>query len=595
MEREFDPEGNMTSITVPGSHENTYGYDAMNRATTFTDAAGATATTTYDAEGRVTSRTDRNGKKISYVYNRFSFVESERWHAPDDSIVREFTYDYTRNRLNSVTDGTSTWAISGGLGESLPSRYIFEYEDQARFDLLTSFTDFREVPITSRIRIQDTEDPALDTEYVADLIGDRIVGMKFRMPDNSTGSVQLLFDDDGRPTETSYFDFLSTSDFAAEPVTRSLRTYNAAGDLASIRHENVDGSLIFPEGDLTFSRDPGGRITTRTQPGNTSAYTYDQVDQITAVAHSSFADETFSYDAAGNPTAGTTGADNRLLTLGDLTFTYDAEGNVSTQTDTSTGEVRSFTYDHRNQLTSVTSSTGGVLAEYEYDYKGRMMYRIEEGQKNWILYERDVPHAEFADGATAVNRIYLYNTDKPEETYGMWTAGEGIRWHLTDQIGTVQGIVAPDGSPLHWLDYDTFGTPRTAVPAGFGPLRFAGRYFNAAGLYENSLRHYNPEIRRFQQQDPIRHESQDFNYYRYAENSPLSKTDPLGTNALIEYGTLLSGLAECALAAKAVGDCVSMMLEAAAVGLQGKATEVDIGCAGSSVIGVSSDCAAAGP
>jgi len=595
--REFDPGGNLTKITVPGGHADTFGYDALNRRTRFTDSAGASATTVYDAEGRVVSRTNRNGKKISYTCNRFSLLETESWHAADDSVERIFTYTHSGTSPTSVTDGSSKWTFFGGLFVANPTRLIYEFEGQEKFDLLIDWALYRDRDnqVPTRIRIGDPADANLDSDFRADFIGDRVVGMKFNMSDYPSGSVQLRFDQDGRQTEIGRFDFFGTSAYNAVPVSRTRKSYDQVGNLASIRYEKGDGSLTFPEGDLTFARDPGGRISTLTRPGNVANYTYDSTDQITAATHSGFMDETYGYDLAGNPTSATTGADNRLLTFDGLTLTYDPEGNLATQTDDVTGEVRTFSYDHRNQLIAVTSNSV-TIAEYKYDYKGRMMYRIENGQKTWLLHERNVTHAEFADGASEVNRVYLYNFDKPEETYGIWTPVDGIRWHLTDQIGSVQGVVAPDGAALHWLDYDTFGTPRSTVPTGFGPLRFAGRYFNdAIGLYENSVRHYNPRIQRFQQQDPIRQESLDFNYYRYAENNPLSKTDPLGTSSAFEYGLLLHSLSQCAFAAMAVGDCVEQMLNAAAIGLQGKTTTVDVGCALTAPFGIATDCAAAGP
>lgn len=593
--REFDPGGNLTKLTVPGGHADTFGYDALNRRISFTDSAGETATTIYDAEGRVVSHTNRNGKKISYTYNRFSLVETESWHAADDSIERIFTYTYGGTLLTSVTDGTSKWTFLGGQFYGQPSDLIYEFEGQAKFNLGINWTLHRDDQIPTRIRLNDSADVFVDSDFRADFIGDRVVGMKYNMSDYPSGSVQLRFDPDGRTTEIGRFDFFSTSVYNAVPVSRTRRSYDRVGNLASIRHEKGDGSLTFPEGDLNFARDPGGRISTLTRPGNVASYTYDTTDQITTVTQSAYADETYTYDVAGNPTSATTGADNRLLTFDGLTLTYDPEGNLASQTDDVTGEVRTFSYDHRNQLIAVTSNSV-TIAEYKYDYRGRMMSRIENGQKTWILHERNVPHAEFADGASEVNRVYLYNFDRPEETYGIWTPADGIRWHLTDQIGSVQGVVGPDGAGLHWLDYDTFGTPRSAVPVGFGPLRFAGRYFNeAAGLYENSVRHYNPRLRRFQQQDPIRHESLDFNYYRYAENNPLSKIDPLGTSAAFEYGLLLKSLADCAKASYAAGECVSQILNAAAIGLQGKTTTVDAGCVLTSGFGVGTDCAAAGP
>ncbi len=75
--------------------------------------------------------------------------------------------------------------------------------------------------------------------------------------------------------------------------------------------------------------------------------------------------------------------------------------------------------------------------------------------------------------------------------------------------------------------------------------------------------------------------------------NPLSKTDPRGTTAALEYGLLLKDLAQCSLAAKAVGDCVTEMFAAAAAGLQGEMKGVDLGCL-SSIWDIPNDCAANG-
>ena len=169
---------------------------------------------------------------------------------------------------------------------------------------------------------------------------------------------------------------------------------------------------------------------------------------------------------------------------------------------------------------------------------------------------------------------------------------DGFRWFLTDQIGSVHGHVAPDGTPGDWIDYDTFGQPRSPVPANFGPRRFAGRHWNdTARLYENRLRHYDPSTARFQQQDPVRYDSGDFNLYRYAENNPVSKTDPDGTSALNEYGQLLKRVSSCAKKVKPVGECVDAMLTAAAKAVAGIQSAVDVNCATKSSSGLLKGCA----
>jgi RHS repeat-associated protein len=125
------------------------------------------------------------------------------------------------------------------------------------------------------------------------------------------------------------------------------------------------------------------------------------------------------------------------------------------------------------------------------------------------------------------------------------------------------------------------------VPEDFGPIRFAGRYWlEESGLYHNSLRFYEPTLRRFLQQDPIRYEGGDYNLYRYVGNNPLSFTDPTGMSALSEYGQLVKRVSSCVKKLKGFGDCVDTLLggaaravEAAVNGGGGGSPAIDVNCA----------------
>ena len=108
------------------------------------------------------------------------------------------------------------------------------------------------------------------------------------------------------------------------------------------------------------------------------------------------------------PGPATVGPGNRLLTAGPLTFTYDAEGNVTQKVDTASGQVTRYSFDHRNQLVLATIHASAAApptttVAFEYDYAGRMMSRSLNGTKTWILYDRQMPVAEFADGAATMS------------------------------------------------------------------------------------------------------------------------------------------------------------------------------------------------
>jgi RHS repeat-associated protein len=104
----------------------------------------------------------------------------------------------------------------------------------------------------------------------------------------------------------------------------------------------------------------------------------------------------------------------------------------------------------------------------------------------------------------------------------------------------VHGITDGDGNLLSWVGYNAFGNLLPgAIPDAGEVLRFADRPFlEAAGLYHNRRRFYDPLTGRFTQEDPTRLNGNDTNLYRYAFNNPGNLTDPFGTAAAIEQGLL---------------------------------------------------------
>ena len=208
--------------------------------------------------------------------------------------------------------------------------------------------------------------------------------------------------------------------------SRTHYTYNADGSVARIRHEDAAGELIHPSADLTYTRDPGGRLATAARPGNVATVSYDFAGRLAAVVNTDPAvpDETYTYDLGGNRATShlmagmtTVSAGNRLTSSGSFTYTYDLDGNLATRTDTDSGEVTTYTYDHRNRLVSAESPSTSV--SFAYDFLNRLISRTIDGTKTWIINDRYMPIGEFADGATEMSRTYFYSLDRPDEFHAV--------------------------------------------------------------------------------------------------------------------------------------------------------------------------------
>ncbi len=106
--------------------------------------------------------------------------------------------------------------------------------------------------------------------------------------------------------------------------------------------------------------------------------------------------------------------------------------------------------------------------------------------------------------------------------------------------------------------YTTWGAPTTTPHNGYPDLEFRFVYVGqhdvqwdnnyGLGLYYMHARHYSPTLGRFLQPDPAAVEA---NYYGYADNSPVTRTDPSGRGpeVLVPVAGCLADLPLCLLLA----------------------------------------------
>jgi YD repeat-containing protein len=161
-----------------------------------------------------------------------------------------------------------------------------------------------------------------------------------------------------------------------QPAPFFLPPYDDRGNVTEIEH--LDGSGTVLE-DFQYAYDAANQLTSETDNGTTTNYTYDATGQLTDAGATNY-----SYDANGNRTmAGySTGTDNLLLSDGTWTYSYDSENNLISRSDTSTGITWTYGYDNRNALVWVEerAAEGDTLLlriDYRYDAVGN---RIEEAR-----------------------------------------------------------------------------------------------------------------------------------------------------------------------------------------------------------------------
>src|SRR5439155_5158482 len=119
-------------------------------------------------------------------------------------------------------------------------------------------------------------------------------------------------------TETRYSDLTGTN-----KIGSTTYSYDGVGRTTNLQHRNATGSLL---ANFTYTYDLASRVSTKTDNGSTTTYSYDTTNQLTSDTANNY-----TYDLNGNRTMTgyQTGTGNRMTSDGTWTYTYDDAGNMT--------------------------------------------------------------------------------------------------------------------------------------------------------------------------------------------------------------------------------------------------------------------------
>lgn len=405
---------------VTSDEWNTTAYDAEGRRVATWDAGSvgvnnaiSKATWTYDpATGLLDSSTDAGGVATTYTYH-------------GDGSLNEAVRDISNNRFRVSTRayGYVSDDLSGGNVRG--SRYEASY-------LGTASGIGGLSPVTTTWSRGDGYASRTTSAATGTTLSDETIPTT---ADRTAGSwTTTSIAADGTRTVATYTDgLLTTSSFkdsANVTVSWTAYAYDGIGRLLSSEDSrtgfttHVSGGALqmTHSGNLLYSRDPGGRVTTfaydalgrrvtTTLPDDTSTFTtYDAMGNVTATWGSQTYPQRYGYDEQGrmktldtwrnNPPAG----DPALATGHDrTTWHYDLAGRLRAKED-ALGRSTDYKYSPSGRLTSRewarlvpgTTSSERVTTDYEYD----------EGLLEQVNYNDATPDVVYAhDGYGRVQTV----------------------------------------------------------------------------------------------------------------------------------------------------------------------------------------------
>jgi RHS repeat-associated protein len=230
----------------------------------------------------------------------------------------------------------------------------------------------------------------------------------------------------------------------------------------------------------------------------------------------------------------TTNASNEMTANSNASYTYDSNGN--TLTKTVGPDTTSYTWDYENRLTSVTLPGSGGTVTFKYDSFGRRIYKSSSAGTSVFAYDGEADNVvEETDNQGNVLRRY---TQGPQTDEPLAEIGSGATsYYEQDCLGSVTSLSNVQGSLAQTYSYDSFGK-QTAISGSItNPFRYTAREFDSeTGIYDFRARYYDPQIGRFESEDPLSTKSDDLDLYSYVHNSPADETDPCGLGRWYDCG-----------------------------------------------------------
>ncbi|WP_304598590.1 RHS repeat-associated core domain-containing protein [Nocardiopsis sp. FIRDI 009] len=568
----YTPGGQLSTMTTPAGDEWRYEYDHKGRRVAVHSPDTGTTTSTYDHLDQLVSTTDADGRTVSYVYDDLGrMVES--WEGEPEQGTKLTSYQYDTKYKGELFIQT-------------------RHTDQGDFRIGLVGQDELYRPTNILYGIPASQgDLAGDYEFSVSYNPDGTVqgtGMPAAggLP---AESLTIGYDDLLRPTTLDGAgSYVTRTDYTQAGLPLQIELNPGTGPKAWITNsyekgtQRLIGTRVDRQGaaapllDTGYHYDASGNVVAITDAPNggqqeTQCFTYDGLLQLTEAWTLPQGDPT-GCDA--EPTAQSVGGPGAYW----HSYTYDAAGNriseVRHDTTGNGGDVtRDYTYPQGegpqpNTLREVVERTaqGDTLATFDYDASGNTTVRDIAGERQELDWTAEGRLDTVTNDVGETSYVYTPSGDRlvrstPYEDVlylpGMEVrsdkfTGEVKATRYYEHAGRTVALRTPD--QVHMLAADHQGTGQVSMNADneqmvrrymtpFGEerggdgwawpddKRFLGKTLDTStGLVLVGAREYDAALGRFLSADPVLDTSDplQLNGYAYANNSPVTFSDPTG-------------------------------------------------------------------
>jgi YD repeat-containing protein len=411
----------VTEVTMPLGEVVTYDMEPgpFRKLTDIEDTRGRVAMSYDPATNWLSSKTDREGNRTAYIYDKLH--ETSRIEAVGTVEERtiETDWDNTTNRVMERREsGQSTRYSYNSRGQVL----TLTIEDAATLATRTWTYRYYELPSPGPLigQLRTIDGPRTDVSDVTTIEyytsdhpdGDFVMGdMKAMVNALGHSTDYLRYDRNGRPLEI----------LDANKVLTEL-TYHPRGWIST---RSTDGKTTF------FSYDDVGNLTRIAHPdGSHIDYQYDNAHRLTAMADNFNNRVEYTLDAAGNRTAEKTYDDMGVLRR-QLSRVYDALNRLDRLID-GNGSQTQYSYDNNGNPTGSLDANLNATS-FEYDPLDRLAKTIDSilGESLMTYDDRD----NLTRVTDPLSNVTRYNYDGLDNQTGLESPDTGITTYEYDEAG----------------------------------------------------------------------------------------------------------------------------------------------------------------
>ncbi|WP_284748525.1 RHS repeat-associated core domain-containing protein [Amycolatopsis sp. RTGN1] len=582
----YNAAGAMTSVQDSSGNVWSTKYDLRGRKIEQNDPDAGRSTTTYDQAGQVKTTTDARGQTLVYTYDTLGRKIQENKDSETGPKLATWTYDTVLHGLGLPASSTR-WDGTAGYTNRVVAYDAFSRPTKTAVDIpdkegaLKGTYEFS-TKYTATGAIGETVSPAagnLHQEHVLHGYTDLGLASTTYALDSTTGARTDLVSATGYTSlnEMSTLQLDGATSTSNVGLTQTYDEVTRRAQTTTVSRETQVGAELTKR---TYSYDPAGNVrkiadTPSGAAADIQCFDYDYLQRMTDAWTPSSGDcstaksasalngaapywKTYAYDKTGNrktqvehkaagdvtttydyPVSGATAVrphalqgtsaagPNGTSTTG---YTYDEAGSVKTRNVG--GNTQTYTYDAEGHTATETDPSGS--SSYVYDADGNRLIAHDPTGATLSIGDLEVVQVAGTQAATAI-RYYSHGGAQVAERAG----SAGLKWMLGDLHGT-NGLSITQGTLQPNQRYtDPFGNVRAQTSTWPDKHGFVGGYQDTTGLTHLGARDYDPTTGRFTKVDPVLTPDlpQTLNAYAYANNSPVTESDPSGLSACHSMGS----------------------------------------------------------